>query len=407
MKARRWLGAALVAASGLAVMGGAYGQAQSAPPSSPQGQASGKKPNILVIFGDDVGQANISAYTRGVVGYRTPNIDRIANEGAIFTDYYAENSCTAGRSTFITGQSARRTGLSKVGIPGAPVGLQDRDITIATALKGQGYNTAQFGKNHLGDRDEYLPTKHGFDVFFGNLYHLNAEEEPERPYFPKDSKDPVIKAYMPRGVIRASADGKIEDTGALTTKRMETIDDETVGAALDYLDKHGKEDKPFFVWMNTTRMHLFTHIRPEYQGKSGMPGNDYADGMWEHDQDVGKLLKKLDDLGIAKDTIVIYTTDNGPNQFSWPDAATTPFRSEKDTNWEGAFRVPAMIRWPGHIEPGTVKNDIVSGMDWFPTLLAAAGDDGVKERLLKGWRPNGANRDYNCLLYTSPSPRDS
>jgi len=398
MKARRWLGAALVAASGLAVMGGAYGQAQSAPPSSPQGQASGKKPNILVIFGDDVGQANISAYTRGVVGYRTPNIDRIANEGAIFTDYYAENSCTAGRAKFITGQSARRTGLSKVGIPGAPVGLQDRDITIATALKGQGYNTAQFGKNHLGDRDEYLPTKHGFDVFFGNLYHLNAEEEPERPYFPKDSKDPVIKAYMPRGVIRASADGKIEDTGALTTKRMETIDDETVGAALDYLDKHGKEDKPFFVWMNTTRMHLFTHIRPEYQGKSGMPGNDYADGMWEHDQDVGKLLKKLDDLGIAKDTIVIYTTDNGPNQFSWPDAATTPFRSEKDTNWEGAFRVPAMIRWPGHIEPGTVKNDIVSGMDWFPTLLAAAGDDGVKERLLKGWRPNGANRDYKVHL---------
>ncbi|CAB3708830.1 N-acetylgalactosamine-6-O-sulfatase [Achromobacter deleyi] len=398
MKARRWLGAALVAASGLAVMGGAHAQAQSAQPSSPSAQASGKKPNILVIFGDDVGQANISAYTRGVVGYRTPNIDRIANEGAIFTDYYAENSCTAGRSTFITGQSARRTGLSKVGIPGAPVGLQDRDITIATALKGQGYNTAQFGKNHLGDRDEYLPTKHGFDVFFGNLYHLNAEEEPERPYFPKDSKDPVIKAYMPRGVIRASADGKIEDTGALTTKRMETIDDETVGAALDYLDKHGKEDKPFFVWMNTTRMHMFTHIRPEHQGKSGMPGNDYADGMWEHDQDVGKLLKKLDDLGITKDTIVIYTTDNGPNQFSWPDAATTPFRSEKDSNWEGAFRVPAMIRWPGHIEPGTVKNDIVSGLDWFPTLLAAAGDDGVKDRLLKGWRPGGANRDYKVHL---------
>ncbi|MBB1627293.1 arylsulfatase [Achromobacter sp. UMC71] len=397
MKARRWLGAALIAASGLAVMGGAQAQAQNAQ-SSPQGQTSGKKPNILVIFGDDVGQANISAYTRGVVGYRTPNIDRIANEGAIFTDYYAENSCTAGRSTFITGQSARRTGLSKVGIPGSPVGLQDRDITIATALKGQGYNTAQFGKNHLGDRDEYLPTKHGFDVFFGNLYHLNAEEEPERPYFPKDSKDPVIKAYMPRGVIKASADGKIEDTGALTAKRMETIDDETVGAALDYLDKNGKGDKPFFLWMNTTRMHLFTHIRPEHQGKSGMPGNDYADGMWEHDQDVGKLLKKLDDLGIAKDTIVIYTTDNGPNQFSWPDAATTPFRSEKDTNWEGAFRVPAMIRWPGHIEPGTVKNDIVSGLDWFPTLLAAAGDDGVKERLLKGWRPAGANRDYKVHL---------
>nr|WP_315529322.1 arylsulfatase [uncultured Achromobacter sp.] len=397
MKARRWLGAALVAASGLAVMGGAFAQAQNAQ-SSPPGQTTGKKPNILVIFGDDVGQGNISAYTRGVVGYRTPNIDRIATEGAIFTDYYAENSCTAGRSTFITGQSARRTGLSKVGIPGAPVGLQDRDITIAQALKGQGYSTAQFGKNHLGDRDEYLPTKHGFDEFFGNLYHLNAEEEPERPYFPKNPTDPAIKAYMPRGVIKASADGKIEDTGALTTKRMETIDDETVGAALDYLDKHGKSDKPFFVWMNTTRMHLFTHIRPEHQGKSGMPGNDYADGMWEHDQDVGKLLKKLDDLGIAKDTIVIYTTDNGPNQFSWPDAATTPFRSEKDTNWEGAFRVPAMIRWPGHIEPGTVKNDIVSGLDWFPTLLAAAGDDGVKERLLKGWRPDGANRDFKVHL---------
>lgn len=397
MKARRWLGAALVAASGLAVMGGAYAQAQNAQ-SSPQGQTSGKKPNILVIFGDDVGQANISAYTKGVVGYRTPNIDRIANEGAIFTDYYAENSCTAGRSTFITGQSARRTGLSKVGVPGAPVGLQDRDITIAQALKGQGYNTAQFGKNHLGDRDEYLPTKHGFDEFFGNLYHLNAEEEPERPYFPQNAKDPVVKAYMPRGVIKASADGKIEDTGALTTKRMETIDDETVGAALDYLDKHGKAEKPFFLWMNTTRMHLFTHIRPEHKGKSGMPGNDYADGMWEHDQDVGKLLKKLDDLGIAKDTIVIYTTDNGPNQFSWPDAASTPFRSEKDTNWEGAFRVPAMIRWPGHIEPGTVKNDIVSGLDWFPTLLAAAGEEGVKDQLLKGWRPTGANRDFKVHL---------
>lgn len=397
MKARRWLGAAAIAVSGLALMGSASAQTQS-PQTGTQGQNSGKKPNILVIFGDDVGQANISAYTRGVVGYRTPNIDRIANEGAIFTDYYAENSCTAGRSTFITGQSPRRTGLSKVGIPGAPVGLQARDITIAQALKGHGYNTAQFGKNHLGDRDEFLPTKHGFDEFFGNLYHLNAEEEPERPYFPKDAKDPVIKSYMPRGVMKASADGKIEDTGALTTKRMETIDDETVGAALDYLDKHGKGEKPFFLWMNTTRMHLFTHVRAEHKGKSGMPGNDYADGMWEHDQDVGKLLKKLDDLGITKDTIVIYTTDNGPNQFSWPDAATTPFRSEKDTNWEGAFRVPAMVRWPGRIEPGTVKNDIVSGLDWFPTLLAAAGDTDVKERLLKGWRPSGANQDFKVHL---------
>jgi arylsulfatase len=397
MKARRWWGAALLAASSLVAMGGAQAQATTGQ-AKPQGDTSGKKPNILVIFGDDIGQANISAYTRGVVGYTTPNIDRIAKEGAIFTDYYAENSCTAGRSSFITGQSPRRTGLSKVGVPGATVGLQDRDITMAQALKSHGYNTAQFGKNHLGDRDEYLPTKHGFDQFFGNLYHLNAEEEPERPYWPQNPKDPIIAAYKPRGVIKASADGKIEDTGALTTKRMETIDDETVGAALDYIDKHAKDDKPFFVWMNTTRMHIYTHIRPEYKGKSGMPGNDYADGMWEHDQDVGKLLKKLDDLGIADNTIVVYTTDNGPNQFSWPDAATTPFRNEKDSNWEGAFRVPAMVRWPGKIEPGTVKNGIVSGLDWFPTLLSAVGDTDVKDRLLKGWTPSGGQKNYKVHL---------
>ncbi len=393
MKARRWWGAALLAASSLALAGGA--QAQGAPAKA---QDSGKKPNILVIFGDDIGQTNISAYGKGVVGYNTPNIDRIAKEGLIFTDYYAENSCTAGRSTFITGQVARRTGLSKVGMPGAPVGLQDRDITIAQALKSHGYTTAQFGKNHLGDRDEYLPTKHGFDQFFGNLYHLNAEEEPERPYWPKNSNDPIIKSYQPRGVIKASADGKIEDTGALTAKRMETIDDETVGAALDYLDKHGKAEKPFFVWMNTTRMHVYTHIRPEHRGKSGMPGNDYADGMWEHDQDVGKLLKKLDDLGIADNTIVIYTTDNGPNQFSWPDAATTPFRNEKNSNWEGAYRVPAMIRWPGHIPAGEIKTGIVSGLDWFPTLLAAVGDQDVKQRLLKGWTPDGAGKSFKVHL---------
>lgn len=393
MRARGWIGAALVAASGLTLMGGAHAQS-----AQPKAQDSGKKPNILVIFGDDIGQTNISAYGKGVVGYTTPNIDRIAKEGLIFTDYYAENSCTAGRSTFITGQVARRTGLSKVGMPGAPVGLQDRDITIAQALKSHGYTTAQFGKNHLGDRDEYLPTKHGFDQFFGNLYHLNAEEEPERPYWPKNSNDPIIKSYQPRGVIKASADGKIEDTGALTAKRMETIDDETVGAALDYLDKHGKGEKPFFVWMNTTRMHVYTHIRPEHRGKSGMPGNDYADGMWEHDQDVGKLLKKLDDLGIADNTIVIYTTDNGPNQFSWPDAATTPFRNEKNSNWEGAYRVPAMIRWPGHIPAGEVKTGMVSGLDWFPTLLAAVGDQDVKQRLLKGWTPNGASKSYKVHL---------
>ncbi|MGY6273122.1 arylsulfatase [Achromobacter denitrificans] len=397
MNARRLLSAALFAATGLAALGSAQAQSQAQPAQQSQ-EASGKKPNILVIFGDDIGQANISAYAHGVVGYETPNIDRIAKEGIMFTDYYGENSCTAGRSSFITGQSPRRTGLSKVGAPGATVGLQKGDITIAEALKSQGYNTAQFGKNHLGDRDEYLPTRHGFDEFFGNLYHLNAEEEPERPYWPKDPNDPYVKNFSPRGVIKATADGKVQDTGALTTKRMETIDDETVGAALDYIDKHGKGDKPFFVWMNTTRMHIYTHIRPENRGKSGMPGNDYADGMWEHDQDVGKLLKKLDDMGIADNTIVVYTTDNGPNAFTWPDAATTPFRSEKDSNWEGAFRVPALVRWPGKIPAGEVKRGMVSGMDWFPTLLAATGDTTIKDRLLDGWTPQAGGTKFKVHL---------
>lgn len=341
------------------------------------------KPNILVIFGDDVGQTNISAYAHGVVGYQTPNIDRIAKEGMMFTDYYAENSCTAGRSTFITGQSALRTGLSKVGLPGANVGLQARDVTIARALKAQGYATGQFGKNHLGDRDEYLPTNHGFDEFFGNLYHLNAEEEPERPYWPKDDKF-FLEHTSPRGVIRSTADGKIEDTGALNSKRMETIDDDTTQAAINFIDKQSKADKPFFVWMNTTRMHAFTHVRDAMKGQSGMPGNEYADGMIEHDGDVGKLLKALDDLKIADNTIVIYTTDNGPNQWSWPDAATTPFRNEKNSNWEGAYRVPAMVRWPNHIKPGEISTQLFSGLDWFPTLLAAAGDTTIKDRLLKG-----------------------
>jgi len=342
------------------------------------------KPNILVIFGDDVGQSNVSAYTHGLVGYQTPNIDRIAKEGMMFTDYYAENSCTAGRSTFITGQTAWRTGLSKVGIPGAPVGLQARDVTIAQALKPLGYATGQFGKNHLGDRDEYLPTAHGFDEFFGNLYHLNAEEEPERPYWPADNPD-FLKIYNPRGVLKASADGKIEDTGPLTVKRMETVDDETTGAAIDFIKKQADAKKPFFTWMNFTRMHIFTHVRPEYEGKAGLgKGYTYADGMWEMDQNVGKLLKTLDDAGIADNTIVIFTTDNGPNMFTWPDAANSPFRSEKDSNWEGAFRVPAMIRWPGKIKPDTISNGMVSGLDWFPTLLAAAGDKDIKERLLNG-----------------------
>ncbi|MBO9651662.1 MAG: arylsulfatase [Variovorax sp.] len=384
------LGSSLVLLSAQAQQAKPPAQAQTQ--SQPQGnQNGGKKPNILVIFGDDVGQSNISAFGNGIVGYRTPNIDRIANEGMKFTDYYAENSCTAGRSSFLTGQSVFRTGLSKVGVPGAPVGLQDRDVTIAQALKPLGYNTAQFGKNHLGDQDKFLPTKHGFDEFFGNLYHLNAEEEPERPYWFKNN-DNFLKTYNPRGVIKATADGKIQDSGPLTRKRMETIDDETTGAAIDYIKKQANDKKPFFVWMNFTRMHIFTHVRPEYRGKAGLgPGHEYADGMWEMDQNVGKLLKTLDDAGITQDTIVVFTTDNGPNFFTWPDAANSPFRSEKDSNWEGAFRVPAMVKWPGKIKPGTTSNGLISGMDWFPTLLAAAGDNNIKDRLLKGASLGGKN----------------
>jgi arylsulfatase len=366
--------------------------------------AAAGKPNILVIFGDDVGQTDISAYSMGVMGFKTPNIDRIAKEGGIFTDYYAENSCTAGRSSFITGQSPFRTGLSKVGVPGAPVGLQPRDITIAQALKPLGYATGQYGKNHLGDRDEYLPTNHGFDEFFGNLYHLNAEEEPERPYWPTNNPD-FLKSYNPRGVLHSYADGKIEDTGPLTVKRMETVDDETTKACEDFITKNAKANTPFFAWMNFTRMHIFTHVRPEYEGKAGLgKGYFYADGMWEMDQNVGKLLQLLDDLKIADDTIVVFTTDNGPNAFTWPDAATTPFRSEKDSNWEGAFRVPALVRWPGHVKAGTVFNDLFSGLDWFPTLLAAAGDTTIKERLLKGASIGGKTfkvhlDGYNQLAY--------
>lgn len=356
------------------------------------------KPNILVIFGDDIGQTNISAYSEGVVGYKTANIDRIAKEGMMFTDYYAENSCTAGRSTFITGQTALRTGLSKVGVPGAPVGLQARDITIAQALKAQGYATGQFGKNHLGDQDRFLPTQHGFDEFFGNLYHLNAEEEPERPYWPKDPNDPYVKGFTPRGVIHSYADGKVEDTGALSAKRMETIDDETTAGAQAFIKKQVEADKPFFVWMNTTRMHAFTHVRDSMKGQSGMPGNEYADGMLEHDGDVGKLLDTLDELKVADNTIVIYTTDNGPNQWSWPDAATTPFRNEKNSNWEGAYRVPAMIRWPGKIKAGDVSREMFSGLDWFPTLMAAAGDSEVKSKLLTGWAPKAGGPQFKVHL---------
>ncbi|WP_036048739.1 arylsulfatase [Bradyrhizobium sp. Tv2a-2] len=387
----------------------ALAQAQKAAP-SPTAAAAGRKPNILVIFGDDIGQTNLSCYSFGLVGYKTPNIDRIAKEGVMFTDYYAENSCTAGRSTFITGQSCKRTGLSKVGLPGATVGLQDRDITIAQALKPLGYATGQFGKNHLGDRDEYLPTNHGFDEFFGNLYHLNAEEEPENPTFPKG--DPLFK-QNPRGVLKSSADGKVEDTGPLTKKRMETIDDETTAACIDFIERQTRANRPFFCWMNFTRMHLFTHVRPSMIGQSGMPGNFYADGMIEHDGDVGRILKALDDLGITDNTIVIYTTDNGPNRWTWPDAATSPFRNEKDSNFEGAFRVPAMIRWPGRIKPGEISNEMFSGLDWFPTLLAAAGDADIKDRLLKG-TPVGSKTfkvhldGYNQLPYlTGQQPKSA
>lgn len=373
--------------------------------------AGGRRPNILVIFGDDVGQSNISAYTFGLMGYKTPNIDRLAKEGAMFTDYYAEQSCTAGRSTFITGQCTLRTGLSKVGVPGATEGLQARDVTIAEILKPMGYATGQFGKNHLGDRDEFLPTNHGFDEFFGNLYHLNAEEEPEQRTYPKDPE--FRKKFGPRGVIKSSADGKIQDTGPLTKKRMETIDDETSAAAIDFMDRQVKANKPFFCWFNSTRMHFRTHVKEDRRSPAGLTAlTEYADGMVEHDGHVGQILKKLDDLGIANDTLVIYTTDNGPHANSWPDGATTPFRSEKNTNWEGAFRVPCFIRWPGQVQPGTVFNGIVSGLDWFPTLVAAAGDPGIKDKLLKGFQTGGKTYKvhldgYNQIPYLTAKEPNS
>ncbi len=346
-----------------------------------------QKPNILVIWGDDIGQTNVSAYSRGMMGYRTPNIDRIAKEGTIFTDYYGEQSCTAGRSSFITGQSVFRTGLSKVGLPGAKEGLSGEDPTIAELLKPLGYATGQFGKNHLGDRDEHLPSNHGFDEFLGNLYHLNAEEEPENVDYPKDPE--FRKRFGPRGVIKSFADGRIEDTGPLTKKRMETIDDETVAAALDFIDRQHRAGKPFFVWWNGTRMHFRTHVKPEHRGISGQ--DEYSDGMVEHDGHVGQLLAKLDELGIADNTIVFYSTDNGPHYNTWPDAASTPFRGEKNTNWEGGWRVPAMVRWPGHIKPDTVSNEIMHHMDWMPTLLAIAGEPNIKQELLKGHNAGGKN----------------
>jgi arylsulfatase A-like enzyme len=342
------------------------------------------KPNILVIWGDDIGGFNISAYNQGVMGYKTPNIDSIAKEGALFTDWYGQQSCTAGRAAFITGQSPIRTGLTKVGLPGSPEGIKKEDPTIATLLKPLGYVTGQFGKNHLGDRDEMLPTLHGFDEFFGNLYHLNAEEEPESPDYPTipDFK----KKFGPRGVIHswANADGtqRIEDTGPLTRKRMETIDEEVTTAALGFIDKAHRDGKPFFVWWNSTRMHIFTHLKPESEGKTGL--GVYADGMVEHDGMVGQLLAKLKELGIEDNTIIMYSTDNGAETFSWPDGGTTMFRGEKNTQWEGGYRVPTLIRWPGTIKPGTVINEIGAHEDMMTTLLAAAGAPKVKEELLKG-----------------------
>ena len=345
-----------------------------------------KKPNILIIWGDDIGWFNVSAYNHGLMGYRTPNIDRVAKEGALFTDWYGQQSCTAGRAAFITGQSPIRTGLTKVGLPGAKLGLQPEDPTIAELLKPLGYTTGQFGKNHLGDRDEYLPTVHGFDEFFGNLYHLNAEQEPENPDYPKDPE--FKKKFGPRGVLHcwAKPDGtqKIENTGPLNTKRMETVDEEFLEAALDFIDRAHESDTPFFVWWNSTRMHIFTHLKKESEGKTGL--GVYPDGMVEHDGHVGQLLKKIDDLGIADNTIVMYSTDNGAECMSWPDGGSTPFRSEKDTNYEGGWRVPCAIRWPGVIKPGTVSNDIFSHVDMLPTLLAAAGEPDVVEKLKKGYK---------------------
>ncbi len=347
------------------------------------------KPNILIIWGDDIGWFNISANNQGIMGYRTPNIDRIAKEGCNFTDWYGQQSCTAGRAAFITGQAPIRTGLTKVGLPGADLGLRPEDPTIADVLKPLGYVTGQFGKNHLGDRDEFLPTAHGFDEFFGNLYHLNAEQEPENPDYPKDPE--FKKKFGPRGVLRswANADGtqKIENTGPLTIKRMETVDEEFLDASLKFMEKAVKDNKPFFCWWNATRMHIFTHLKKESEGKTGL--GVYPDGMVEHDGHVGQLLDKLDALGIADNTIVMYSTDNGAEVMSWPDGGTTPFRGEKATNFEGGWRVPCAIRWPGAIKPGTVSNEIFSHQDMLPTLAAAAGDPEVIAKLKKGGYKSG------------------
>ncbi|MBX7166188.1 MAG: arylsulfatase [Pirellulales bacterium] len=376
--------------------------------------AQASKPNIVVIWGDDIGVHNISAYNHGIMGYRTPNIDRLAKEGALFTDSYAQQSCTAGRASFILGQHPFRTGLLTIGMPGSEQGIPEWTPTIADLLKEQGYATGQFGKNHLGDRDQHLPTLHGFDEFFGNLYHLNAEEEPETYYYPKDPE--FKKKYGPRGVLHCKSDGRggqtIEDTGPLTRKRMETIDEEVHTHAMSFVDRSVQAKKPFFLWYNSTRMHVWTHLKKESEGKTGI--GLYPDGMVEHDGFVGGVLKKLDDLGIANNTIVIYSTDNGAETVSWPDGGTTPFHGEKGTTWEGGFRIPLIVRWPGVIEAGSVNNGIISHEDWMPTLLAAAGEPEVVEKLKQGYKANGRSFEvhpdgYNMLPYfkgeASESPR--
>jgi arylsulfatase A-like enzyme len=408
--------AALLALIALAIVGAAI-------PAS----AQARKPNILIIWGDDIGYWNVSAYNQGMMGYKTPNIDRIAREGALFTDWYGQQSCTAGRAAFITGQSPIRTGLTKVGLPGAKEGLSEKDPTIADLLKPMGYMTGQFGKNHLGDRNEFMPTVHGFDEFFGNLYHLNAEQEPENPDYPKNPQ--FKERFGPRGVLHCTATAtdnpapddprfgkwgkqKCEDTGPLTRKRMETIDEEITSGALDFMDRSKKADKPFFLWWNSTRMHIFTHLKKESEGKTGL--GIYPDGMVEHDAMVGQLLKKLEDLGIADNTIVMYATDNGAEVMSWPDGGTTPFRGEKNTNWEGGYRVPCAIRWPGVIKPGTVINEPGAHEDMFTTLLAAAGEPDIKGKLLKGFSAGGQTYKvhldgYNWMPYlkgeTQEGPR--
>jgi arylsulfatase len=413
----------------LSALGAGFANSQ-ARPQQARGGAQGGKPNIVIIWGDDIGQSDISAYTFGLMGFKTPNIDRIAKEGMMFTDYYAEQSCTAGRASFITGQSGLRTGMTKVGLPGATLGLQAEDPTIASLLKPLGYATGQFGKNHLGDRNEFLPTVHGFDEFYGNLYHLNAEEEPELPDYPKDST--FRNRFGPRGVLDCKASdrddptvdprfGKVgkqvcKDTGPLTKKRMETIDDDIAARAVDFITRQAKAGKPMFVWVNFTHMHLRTHPKPSSIGQAGRWQDEYHDVMIDHDRNVGTVLKALDDLGIANNTFVMYSTDNGPHMNTWPDAGMTPFRSEKNTNWEGAYRVPCMVRWPGKIKPGQVSNEIVAHHDWLPTLLAIAGDTGITGKLLTGYKVGDLTYKvhldgYNLVPYltgqTPKGPRES